>query len=299
MKCPECDGKKFRRDVERAEMVCANCGLVVEEDAMQRGPEWRAFTAEQRAKRARTGAPLKYTRPDRGLTTQIDQYDRDAAGGRIEASRRAQLYRMRKWHRRTSLSTSAERNLAIALTELNRVSTHLGLSESIRESTALLYRKCLDKGLIRGRTIESVVCAVIYAVCRMYGFPRTLEEISSVSEIPKRDIGKTYRLIIHELEMKIPLMSPHTYIPRFIHSLRLSGKTQEKAVELLNEAVGKKLISGRGPIGVVAAVVYIASVICGEERTQKEIAEVAGVTEVTVRNRYRELKKFLGLKIPL
>jgi transcription initiation factor TFIIB len=238
-------------------------------------------------------------RPDKGLTTQIDQYDRDAMGGRIEAARRAQLYRMRKWHRRTSLSTSAERNLAIALTELNRVATHLGLSESIRESTALLYRKCLDKGLIRGRTIESVVCAVIYAVCRMYGFPRTLEEIASMAELSKRDIGKTYRLITHELGLKVPLMSPRTYVPRFVHALRLSGRTQEKSIEILDEAIKKGLISGRGPIGVVAASVYIASVLSGEERTQKEIAEVAGITEVTIRNRYRELKKSLGLKIPI
>ncbi|MEW5955067.1 MAG: transcription initiation factor IIB [Candidatus Micrarchaeota archaeon] len=299
MKCPECNSDKLRKHSGRGELVCADCGLVIEENLIQEGPEWRAFDAEQRASRARTGAPLKYMSPNKGLVTEIDQYNRDVRGGRIAPSQQAQMYRMRKWHKRASISNSIERNLAIALTELNRVASHLGLSESIREASALLYRKCVEKGLIRGRQIESVVSAVVYAICRQYGIPRTLDEISNVAEIPKKEIGRTYRLITQELELKVPLTNPVFYITRFITALKLSGETQHKAVEILNDAIKKGLISGRGPMGVAAATVYIASVITGERRTQKEVADVAGVTEVTIRNRYRELKKALDLKVSI
>ncbi|MFH0713153.1 MAG: transcription initiation factor IIB [Candidatus Micrarchaeota archaeon] len=299
MKCPECKSQSLKKDAERGELVCNKCGLVIEENIVQEGPEWRAFDAEQRNARAHTGAPLKYMSPNRGLVTEIDQYNRDVRGGKIAPSQQAQLYRMRKWHKRASISNSIERNLAIALTELNRVASHLGLTESIRESSALLYRKCVERGLIRGRQIESVVSAVIYAICRQYGIPRTLDEIANVAEIPKKEIGRTYRLITQELELKVPLTNPRFYINRFVTALKLSGDTQTKAIEILDEALKRGLISGRGPMGVAAATVYIASVMTGERRTQKEVADVAGVTEVTIRNRYRELKKALGLKVSI
>ncbi len=298
-KCPDCGSRNLKPDASRGEVVCGNCGAVLEENMVQQGAEWRAFDAEQRASRARTGAPLKYMSPNKGLVTEIDQYNRDIRGGKIAPSQQAQLYRMRKWHKRASISNSIERNLAIALTELNRVASHLGLQESIRESAALLYRKCVERGLIRGRQIESVVSAVLYAICRQYGIPRTLDEIANVAEIPKKQIGRTYRLIAQELELKVPLTNPRFYITRFITELRLSGQTQEKAIEILDQALEKGLISGRGPMGVAAASVYIASVLTGERRTQKEVADVAGVTEVTIRNRYRELKKALGLKVSI
>ncbi|MEM3400218.1 MAG: transcription initiation factor IIB [Candidatus Micrarchaeia archaeon] len=297
--CPDCGSKNLRRDYERGEIICTRCGLVVAENVVDEGPEWRAFDAEQRDKRARGGAPIKYMRPNKGLVTEIDQYNRDIRGARISTKKQAQLYRMRKWHKRASIATSMERNLAIALSELDRVGSYLGLPESVREACALLYRKCVEKGLIRGRLIENVVSAVIYAVCRNYKIPRTLDEISEISGVPKKEIGRTYRFITTELDIKIPLSEPRYYVPRFATALKLSGKTQEKAIELLNKSVKRGLISGRGPTGVAAAAVYIAASLVGERRTQKEVADVAGVTEVTIRNRYRELKKELKLKIDL
>ncbi len=298
-KCPECGGAKLIHDHEKGELICAKCGLIIEENMADAGPEWRAFDSEQRDKRARGGAPVKYMRPNKGLVTEIDQYNRDIRGSKISSKKQAQLYRMRKWHKRASIASSMERNLAIALSELDRIASYLGLPDSIREAAALMYRKCIEKGLIRGRLIESVVAAVVYAICREYGIPRTLDEISKISGMEKKEIGRTYRFISHELELKVPLTDPTHYIPRFASSLKLSGKVQEKAVQLLKKAIGKGLISGRGPTGVAAAAVYIASAVEGERRTQKEVADVAGVTEVTIRNRYRELKRELNLKIAL
>jgi len=298
-KCPECSSKKLVRDYERGEIICSECGFVVAENLFDTGPEWRAFDSEQRDKRARGGAPIKYMRPDKGLVTEIDKYNRDIRGVKISSKKQAQFYRMRKWHKRASISTSMERNLAIALSELDRISSYLGLSDSIRESAALIYRKCVEKGLIRGRLIESVVAAVLYAICRDYGIPRTLDEIADIAGVEKKEIGRTYRFVMHELEMKVPLTDPRQYISRFVAALKLTGKVQEIAVKLLQKAIAKGLVSGRGPTGVAAAAVYIASAIVGERRTQKEVAEVAGVTEVTIRNRYRELKDELGLKVDL
>lgn len=298
-KCPNCGSTKLVRDYEKGEVICGKCGLVITDNMEDLGPEWRAFDSEQRAKRARGGAPIKYTRPNKGLVTEIDQYNRDIRGAKISPKKQAQLHRMRKWHKRASIATSMERNLAIALGELDRISSYLGLSDSTKESAALLYRKCVKKELIRGRLIESVVAAVIYATCRIQHIPRTLDEIARVAGIEKKEIGRAYRFIRRELDLEVPLTHPASYVPKFCAALKLTGKVQEKAIQLLKKAVKKGLISGRGPTGVAAAAVYIASAIYGERRTQKEVADVAGVTEVTIRNRYRELKKELKIKVEL
>lgn len=296
--CPECGHTDFQKDYSRAELVCKKCGLVIDENIIDSGPEWRAFDADQRDKRARTGAPIKFTKPNKGLSTEIDQYNRDIRGVKISAKSRAQMYRLRKWHKRTSISSSMERNLAIALSELERTSSQLKLPDNIREAAAHLYRKAVEKGLIRGRLIESVVAAVIYTVCRQYGIPRTLDEIAESSGINKKEIGRTYRFLKRDLGISMPLTNPVHYVPRFSSELGLSGEVQEKAREILEKAIGSGLISGRGPTGVAAAAVYIAGVLMGERKTQKEVADIAGVTEVTIRNRYRELKDRLKLDLP-
>ena len=298
-KCPECKSKRLIRDYERGEIICADCGLIIAENIHDPGPEWRAFDAEQKEKKARGGAPIKYMRPNKGLVTEIDQYNRDIRGGKISPKKQAQLYRMRKWHKRASVSTSMERNLIIALTELDRVASSLGLPENIKESAALLYRKAVKEELIRGRLIESVVSAVIYAICRMQGIPRTLDEISKASGIEKKEIGRAYRFLKAELKINVPLTDPAQYVPKFAAALRLGGDVQQDAIKLIRKALRKGLISGRGPTGVAAAALYIASAMHGVKKTQKEVADVAGVTEVTIRNRYRELKKELKLKINL
>jgi len=298
-KCPSCGSTELIFDNERGEMICNNCGLVIEENVTDSGPEWRAFDADQRNARARTGAPIKYTKPNRGLVTEIDLYNKDIRGVRIPSKRQAQLYRMRKWHKRASIASSSERNYLIALPELNRDSSYLGLPDNIRESAALLYRKCVQNNLIRGRPIETVVQAVIYASCRRAGMPRTLDEISKIAGLPKKEIGRAYRVISHALNLKIPLTDPIAYVPRYVNSLKLSSEAQEKAVQLLKEAMKKGLVSGRSPTGVSAAAVYIAGALVGERRTQKEVADVAGVTEVTIRNRYRELKEQLNIDVNL
>ena len=298
-RCPGCGGIDIIFDNERGEYICNSCGLVVEENVTDVGPEWRAFDTDQRNARARTGAPIKYMKPNKGLVTEIDMYNKDIRGTKLPSKRQAQFYRMRKWHKRASIASSSERNYLVALPELNRVASYLGLPDNIREQAALLYRNCVKNNLIRGRPIETVVNASLYATCRSAGMPRTLDEISQISNVSKKEIGRTYRIIAHELNLKIPLTDPSSYVPRYIAALKLSGEAQEKALQLLKQAMKKGLISGRSPTGVSAAAVYIAGARAGERRTQKEVADVAGVTEVTIRNRYRELKQELNIDVNL
>ncbi len=296
-KCPECKSNKIIRDSGTGEIICQKCGLVIGEDAIDTGKEWRSFDSDQFEERARTGSPMKYTKLNKGLVTMIDRRGPDLRGNKLSTKSRAQMYRLIKWHKRATLSSSMQRNLSIALTELRRVASYLNIPEQLTEAAALLYRKTVKKGLIRGRLIEAVVAAVLYTVCRTYNVPRTLNEMAEASGLTKKEIGRTYRFLVRELRLDVPLTNPIHYIPRFASELNLSGEVQEEGRKILESAIKSGLISGRGPTGVAAAAVYIAGLLKGERRTQKEVANVAGVTEVTIRNRYRELKKRLNIEV--
>ena len=290
--CPEC-GSKLETDSGRAEVSCTRCGLVIDENLMDMGPEWRAFDHEQRDKRVRVGAPMSNAIHDKGLPTVIDWRNKDAQGRNISMENRVQFYRLRKWQRKIRVSGSGERNLAFALSEIDRNSSNLGLPRSVREDACVIYKDAVNHKLIRGRSIESVATASIYVACRRCNVPRTLEEIASVSKVTKKDVGRTYRFLSRELKIKLAPTSPADYVPRFASKIGLSTEAQSKAIEIIDKASQNGLTSGKGPTGVAAAALYIASVLIGERKTQKEIADVAGVTEVTIRNRYKELSEKL------
>jgi len=298
-RCPECNSGHLSFDYERGELICEECGLVLTDQMIDQGPEWRAFDVEQGEKRARTGAPMTYTIHDKGLSTTIGWKNKDSYGKSIPTRNRAQLYRLRKWQRRIRVSNATERNLAFALSELDRMASGMGLPRNVRETAAMIYRKAVNKNLIRGRSIEGVVAASLYAACRQCNVPRTLDEIANSSRVGRKEIGRTYRFMTRELKLKLMPTKPQDYVSRFCSELKLSGEVQSRAVEILKEAQDKELTSGRGPTGVAAAAIYISSILCNERRTQREVADVAGVTEVTIRNRYKELTEKLGIKIEL
>jgi transcription initiation factor TFIIB len=297
--CPECSSSHLAFDEARGELVCEECGLVLDEGMIDQGPEWRAFDMEQGERRARTGAPMTYTIHDKGLSTTIGWKNKDSYGKSIPTKNRAQLYRLRKWQRRIRVSNATERNLAYALGELDRMASGMGLPRNVRETAAMIYRKAVNKNLIRGRSIEGVVAASLYAACRQCGVPRTLDEIANSSRVSRKEIGRTYRFMTRELKLKLMPTRPQDYVSRFCSELKLSGEVQSKAIDILKEAAAKELTSGRGPTGVAAAAIYIASIVCNERRTQREVADVAGVTEVTIRNRYKELTEKLGIDVEL
>jgi transcription initiation factor TFIIB len=277
------------KDHESAEIVCMGCGYVVITKLTDQGPEWRAFDAEQRAKRARAGAPTTFTIHDKGLSTTIDWHDRDIHGQRFPQGQKAQIYRLRKWQRRIRISDATERNLAFALSEISKITNNLNLPRNVLETASVIYRKAVKEHLIRGRSIQGVTAAAIYVACRQCGVARTLEDISQASPMDKKEVGRSYRFLIKELNYFIEPVKTGKYITKFCNQLTMQGNVEEVAHKILFAAKELKLTSGRGPTGIAAAASYIASVLTGERKTQREIAEIAQVTEVTIRNRYKEL----------
>ncbi|MFQ6077199.1 MAG: transcription initiation factor IIB [Candidatus Bathyarchaeia archaeon] len=298
-RCPGCGGNRLVRDYEAAEVVCRDCGFVVAEKMADKGPEWRAFNREQREKRRRVGAPFTFTIHDKGLTTTIDRRDRDARGRRLPPGQRAQVYRMRKWQRRTRVSDATERNLASALTTMSKTCSTMNLPKNIMETASVIYRRALKKRLIRGRSIQIVAAASVYMACRKCRIARTLDEVAHASGMERKDIGRCYRFMVKELREFVPPPAPSYYVCRFANHLELSGRAETIALRILLTAKKMRLTGGRGPLSIATAAIYIASVLINDRRTQREVAEVAGITEVTIRNRYKELVENVGITVKL
>ena len=296
--CPECQSKNLVHDYDSGETICGDCGLVLYETMLDKGPEWRAFTQQEKTSRSRVGMPTSYSIHDKGLSTTISQVDRDAFGRKLPLSTRLQMWRLRKWQIRSRVHSSIDRNLSQAMSELERLSSHVSITPSIKEKAALIYRKALDKGLVRGRSINAITAASLYAACRESGTPRTLREISEASLVDKKDVARCYRLLIQEIRFSMPVADSLTYVSKIAQKNGISGRTQGAAITILAEAKRKRFAAGKDPMGLAAAALYIACLQQNEKITQKDIAEAAGVTEVTVRNRYKSLKKQLHLEVP-
>jgi transcription initiation factor TFIIB len=296
--CSECGGTNLIHDYDTGETVCVNCGLVLHDQMINKGPEWRAFTQQEKEARSRVGGATAYSLFDKGLSTTISKMDRDAFGRKIPQSTRQQMWRLRKWQIRSRAHSSVDRNLIRAMSELDRLADKLSTRGSIRENAALLYRKALEKGLVRGRSIAGIAAASLYAACRDSETPRTLREIAEASLVDKKDVARCYRLLLRELDIRMPVADPMTYISKIAERADISGQIQGLAIKILMEAKKNREASGKDPMGLAAAALYIACLQSGEKKTQKDIAEDAGVTEVTVRNRYKSLIRQLGLELP-
>jgi len=290
-KCPECGSINLFWNKDRGEIICRDCGLVIEDKMVDFTQEWHDFDSETGASKRRAGAPMTYTQYDQGLGTDIGR-KADLSG--LGAKDRNKFFRLRKWQYR--ISTAIERNLKLALAELKRVASYLKLPGSVEEEAARVYTMAVQKGLVRGRSMESVVAGALYAACRRHEVPRTLDELSEASGIEKKEIGRTYRFVTRELGITIFPSNPADYIARFSSALKLSAETQSNSIEILEKAQKVELTSGRGPTGIAAAALYVSALLHGEKRTQREVADVAGVTEVTIRNRYKELLEKLKLE---
>ena len=286
--CPECGGNLVSDD-ERGETVCTDCGLVVEEDEIDPGPEWRAFDASEKDQKSRVGAPTTNMMHDKGLSTNIGWQNKDAYGNSLSSRQREKMQRLRTWNERFRTRDSKERNLKQALGEIDRMASALGLPESVRETASVIYRRALDEDLLPGRSIEGVSTASLYAAARQAGTPRSLDEIANVSRVEKDEIARTYRYVVRELSLEIQPADPESYVPRFVSDLELSEEVERRARSLLRNAKEEGVHSGKSPVGLAAAAVYAASLLTNEKVTQSAVSEVASISEVTIRNRYHEL----------
>lgn len=294
--CPECESKKLVMDMEMGELVCGNCGLVIEENILNQGAEWRAFNYQERKSRERVGAPTQYSHFDKGLSTTI-RVDRDAFGRPLSPEVKREMWRLRRWQIRSKFHASQDRNLMMAMGELRLLSEKLHIPSSVQEMAAVIYRKALDRGLVKGRSIAAIVAGSLYAACRFTKTPRTLKEITEASLRGQKEISRAYRLVIQNLQMEMPIDDPMDYATKIAEKAGVSSDVEGLAIKIIRDAKNNHATMGKDPSGLAAAALYIASRLKKEKITQKRLAKAAGSTEVTVRNRTKGLVKRLYLNM--
>ncbi len=292
LKCPECGSTEILVDNEKGEKICSKCGLILNENMIDTQQDWRAFDSEELEKTARTGAPLTKMRHDKGIGTEIGKSKAELF--KVSAGKRGQYFRIKNWQKR--LVSGKDRNYGYALSELERIASALSLSKNLQEEIGSMYEKALEEGLVKGRSIEAIIGSLVYALSREYGSPRLMSEICDVSGVDKRDLGRTYRYVARKLNLRVIPAKAVNYVPRCATILKLGDKTQIKAKQYLKDIKSEEDISGKGPIGLAAATLYIAAIMNGEIVSQRRIAEAIGVTEVTIRNRCKDIAKSLGIE---
>ena len=282
-------------DPESGEIICSNCGMVISDKVEDSSHlERHVFTGGQMEQaRARTGAPTSLARHDMGLATIIGKEDRDASGQKIDSSINSTMQRLRAWDFRIHLSRSSDRNLQTAFKLLNTLKDKLGLSDAIVEKVAYIYRKAQERGFVRGRSIPAVLAAAVYIVYRDFGVPKTMKDIATVSNIKRKNIARVYRQLLLELDYKVPNPDPVKCIAKIANKGNLTEKTKRHALDIMEKVTENEISAGKDPMGLAATVLYMSCIKTGENITQKEISNVAGVTEVTLRNRFKDLKNHL------
>ena len=282
--CSVCKSDRVITDYDSGEVICSNCGLVISDNIQD-------STDAMYDKSRKTGVTNSLARYDMGLSTIMGKSNQDAGGHILDAAMRSRMERLRRWDLRIKTSTYNNRNLRDAFDQLHTSKDKLGLPDSIVEKTAYIYRKAQQRGLVRGRAISAVLDAAMYIACRELGIPKTLKEIAVANNTKRRTLAKSYRLLITELDIKIPIIDSTKCIIKISNTANLNEKTKRKAINIMYDLNRKEVPAGKDPMGIAATVLYIACLYTGEKRTQTDIAQAAGVTEVTLRNRYRQIKR--------
>jgi len=295
VRCPECGSTNLVADSEMGEYVCGQCGLVIEENLPSHEAEWRAFTPQEIDERARAGTPTNYSHYDKGLSTVI-RIERDALGRPLSPKVKQQMWRLRRWQTRSKVHASQSRNLMLAMSELQRLADILNLPSSVHDMAAIIYRKTLNEGLVRGRSISGMVAGALYAAIRFSKLPRTLKEIAEASQRTQKEITRSYSVIVRNLDMRMPINDPIYYVKKVAEKAKVSSDVEGLAIHLIKIAKENYATTGKDPSGLAAAILYLSARMFKEKVTQARLAKAANVTEVTVRNRKRDLIKSLKLE---
>ncbi len=289
--CDMCNSGRMVTDLESAEVVCGSCGLVSPDKAMESRSEWTTFESDNRSSgRQRVGSPNSLAFHDMGLSTIISNQNRDSSGHTLNAYVNSSMQRLRTWDARSRSNISGHRNLMRAFNELDRLKDKLGLTDAIVEKAAYIYRKAEEKQMIKGRSVSAIIAAAIYMACRELGAPKSLREMTETSQVKPKALTHYYRLLALELDIKVPLIEPSKFIARIANKSAISEKTKRIAIATMQEITKNELSAGKNPVGLAATVLYLSCLASNENRTQMSIAASAGVTEVTIRNRFKDLK---------
>jgi transcription initiation factor TFIIB len=248
------------------------------------------FGSESNTERVRVGSPISLTQHDMGLATVVGKSDKDSSGQKLDPSMRSMIHRLRTWNFRTQIHTTADRNLVQAFNELARAKDKLGLSDAIMEKTAYIYRKAQEKHLTRGRSVSAILAAAMYIACREMGASRTLADIAVAMDVKRKIISRSHRILINELDINIPPVDLMKCIARIANKVNIDEKTKRMAMHTMVDLVDKEVSAGKSPMGLAATILYTSCLRNDENKTQKSIAEAAGVTDVTIRNRIKDLR---------
>jgi transcription initiation factor TFIIB len=294
--CSSCGNNHMITDRESAEVVCSRCGRVISDYVETNSPDWHTSIKDRSNNRSGIGMSLSsLARHDMGLSTIIGRTDRDASGNILDAAMRSRMQRLRTWDIRSQAHSSAAKNRKHAFTQLSILKDKLNLSDAVIEKTAYIYRKAQERLLIRGRTISGMLAAAIYIACREMGTPRTLNDIATVNNMKRKELARNYRLLYFELDLRIPIIDPMKCIVKVANKANLTENTKRQALDIMKEAIKKEISAGKDPMGLAAAILYISCLKTGENTTQTDVARASGKTEVTIRNRFNELKGKLHL----
>lgn len=285
--CPECNGNIVKND-ETDELICENCALVIDEKRIDHGPEWRAFNQQEKEQKSRVGTPTTNLMHDKGLSTKIGWQNKDASGRQISGKRKQQVQRLRKWDSRFK-QESNESSLTYANGEIKRMGSALGATRKTQETAARIYKTAQRQDLIQGRSIEAISSAALYIAFRIHDQPRALDEIEQTSRIGIKPIQRTYMYLYRELGLELEPTDPIKYIPRITNDLNTTQQTVKTATTLLKEVKNTAFTSGRNPTVLAASAIYAASVANGNLLTQKAVRKASNVTEISIRNNYKEL----------
>ncbi len=280
--CPNCgDGQKVT-DIESGELICTKCGYVIHERVGDEEQDWSVLAREP-ASKLRT-SPTSLARSGMGLSTIIGRPDRSAGSG-LNAAMRSTFDRLRTWDFR--IKGQDERSLRRAFVDLDRLRGMLRLSDTIVEKAAYIYRRAQEQGLVRGRTMRAVMGAAIYIVQREMGISGTLDDIIRATNTKEKDLARAYRILIRELDLKVPMVDPVKCVSRVANKANISERTKRKAMNMIYDVVKSGLAAGKDPMGLAASVLYVSCVNSGEVKSQAAIADAAGVSEVTLRKNQR------------
>jgi transcription initiation factor TFIIB len=294
--CSTCNtGDKVVTDLESGEVVCTTCGTVIIGQLQDTRRELDQDALSGLGIMSGFGPYSSLATHDMNLSTLIGKSNKDSSGHIINSNTLAKMTKLRAWDTRTQLADSSVRNFRIAFYLLNKLRDKLSVPDSVVESTAYTYRKIEHKGLVRGRTIPSVLAACLYLTCREMGVPRTMSEIQKASNVKKKQIARDYREIVQSLELYVPPVNYFQCLEKISNNLELDGKITRKGMKLMQSIVEVEMSAGKDPMGLAASVLYIASQTEGLTMRQSKIANAAGVSEVTLRARTRDMKNKLAL----
>jgi transcription initiation factor TFIIB len=283
--CPECNQGNLIHDQKTGAIICSHCGLVIEQ-IIDSGPEWRAFNAEEKKKKARIDRPTSITAYDKGLGSQI--------GNKMNYRNNSNINRLRKLNLWTKGQEKFSRNLKKAMILIDKVCSQFKLPKIINKGTALLYRKIIKKKMTKGRSIEYIVLATVYIICRKFEIPIKISELTSFFYVKEKAFWHYFRLIVEEFELHISPISISTLIKRYLNELGLSYDVEREAMDLLKICKGGQRFIGKSPSGIAGAIIYYSSIITGDNRSQAKISEVADVSETTIRNLSRLIRKYIN-----